>query len=273
MASSHQKQDGFSTIAAVGALIGLGVVFLTIFLFANSGNSNNRIQSNKNPTEQDSGEQTASEPPFIRLPENSKIYRSQQYKFSFAYPDSFGELKDVQIGSSTNTIVDSAESASAVGKPIGGASAAVLNGKMGVYVYDKDNFKVVVQRPDISVAPTTTGSSTTWKVVSGGTANNKSYSVGQAYDIPVVKSQTGVTVFDFTLRDAGNVLGRWVFASGDYYVLVALPTVSKVSGTALEARDIASYTIIGTNIAKTTRVQAAANNQSQNQTPDNSSGN
>lgn len=253
MRSRLYRQGGFSTIAAIAAIVGLGVAFLTVFLLATSDNSKNP-PTEQNNTEQEE-ESSSNEPPYIRIPENSKIYQNTTYGFSFAYPDSFGEL--------TTSGDDSfrAESALATQKPIGNGTA-FMTGALSVLIYKKADFKVTVSSDDVSVAPTQTGNDITWKVVSRGNSN-QDITVGKAYNVKSIKSQTGIPVFDFTYRPSSNfALGRWVFASGDYYVMVSLPSVSKPSGENLAESDISAYTIVGNNIAKTVRVPEVKNDTS-----------
>lgn len=260
MWSTYHRQRGASTFATIGAFIGLGVVFLGLFFLTTSGNTKAPGASTGDTTGTTTDTtSTSSEPPYIRLPENSKIYKNTNYKFLFAYPDSFGDLT-IQAGSTDSTSIGGlfqAQSALAAQKPIGDGTA-FMNGRMAVYVFSKDNFKVVVNSNDVSVAPTTTGSDTTWKVVSRGNTT-QDLSIGDAYTVKSVKSQTGIQVFDFTYRpSSGLALGRWVFATGDNFVMVALPSVSRPSGDNLSDGNFAAYDIIGNNIAKTVRVPDSA---------------
>ena len=173
----------------------------------------------------------------------------------FAYPDSFGKLTANTVGN-IDTMIFKAESALADNKPVGGRGT-VINGKFGVYIYKRSEFKIVARRPDVAVAPTKTGNDTTWKIVSRG-STVQDISVGDAYQVKSVRSQTGITVFDFSLNDGTSILGRWVFESGDNYILIAMPSVNKLDGTALSNADSAAYNVIGNNIARTVRLPAKA---------------
>lgn len=257
MQSSSYRQGGFSTIAAIAAIIGVGIAFFTVFLLATGGGSNNSgDQQNNNQQEEESA---SNEPPYIRIPENSKVFNSDIHGFSFAYPDSFGELA-ANDAASTQGDTFRADSALATQKPVGNGTA-FMTGRLSVMVFKKSDFKVTVTSDDVSVAPTQTGDDITWKIVSRG-SSNQDISVGKAYAVKSIESQTGITVFDFTYRPAGNLaLGRWVFASGDNFVMIAMPSVSKPSGENLTESDVSAYTIIGNNIAKTVRVPDAKANQ------------
>jgi hypothetical protein len=248
------RQAGLSTIATIAAFVGLGLVFFTLVLLTSS--SNNPVDqqpSSQNPTTEES---TDDEPPYIRIPENSRIYQNETFAFSFAYPDSFGELVTINNGAAATSEAFRAESGLAAQKPVGNGTA-IMNGRISVYVYNKDNFKLVVNNNDVSVGPVKTGNDTTWKIVSRG-SSSQDISIGDAYSVKSVKSQTGVTVFDFAYTPGSNLtLGRWVFESDDRYVMVAMPAVSKIDGSNLESTDIEAYKTIGNNLAKTVRAKAA----------------
>jgi hypothetical protein len=253
MQSSSYRQGGFSTVAAVVAIIILGIAFFTVFLLATSGGTKDS-PSNQDNSQQPEEESSGNEPPYIRIPESSKVFQNDTYGFSFAYPDSFGELKVNNTASQGDGF--RADSALATQKPVG-SGTAFMTGSLSVLVNKKADFKVTVNSDDVSVAPTKTGNDITWKIVSRGNSN-QDISVGKAYDVKSVKSQTGIPVFDFTYRPAGSLaLGRWVFASGDNYIMIAMPSVSKPSGENLTESDVSAYTIIGNNIAKTVRVPDA----------------
>jgi hypothetical protein len=257
MRTATNRQHGISTFATIGAFVGLGVVFLTIFLISLGGSKTTDKSSTKQTsvTNQTASTPTSSEPPFIRIPENSKIYANTQYKFMFAYPDSFGELSP-----SNNTPTDAtsktsfqAESLLASQKPIGNGTAQ-LNGKLGVFVYGKEDFKIVILNNDVTVAPVKTGNDTTWKVVSRG-STTQDIAIGDAVTVKTIKSQTGVVVYDFIYKPSSSiVLARWVFETGDNYVVVVLPLASKPDNSTLSAADTSAYSIIGSNIARTVRV-------------------
>jgi hypothetical protein len=254
MRSNSYRQRGASPFVAIMAFVVLGVVFLGLFFLSTSGGkkADNTTASDTATTDTT----TSNEPAYIRIPENSKIYNNETYKFLFAYPDSFGELSTTDTNSNTtNGVLFQTQSALAAQKPIGDGTA-FMNGRLAVYVYTKQDFKMVVNANDVSVAPTTTGNDTTWKVVSRG-SSSQDVSIGDSYAIKTIKSQTGITVFDFTYRPSTTLaLGRWVFAAGDNYVMVTLPAVSKPSGDALTDSNASAYDIIGSNIAKTVRVPA-----------------
>jgi hypothetical protein len=248
---SRPNQSGLGTFAMIGALVGLGVVFLTVFFIANSSPKVTTKSSTATQTTPSATDTTApKEPPFIRIPENSKVYSNSSYKFMFSYPDSFGDLTDSSAVS--GTVLFRAESALAAQKPVGNGKA-VMNGKFGAYLYKKSDFKIVIQLPDVSVAPTKTGNDTTWKIVSRGTTG-QDISIGDSYPVKTVKSQTGIPVFDFGLKNSNTLLGRWVFEAGDNYILIAMPTVSKTDNSPLTDADLAAYNVIGSNIASTVRL-------------------
>lgn len=252
-------QSGLGMIAMVGVLIGVGVVFLSIFLFANAGtNRGTDTQDPQAGTEQQAS--TSNEPPFIRVPDNSLIYKNDTYKFSFAYPNSFSKLTDDTSPSGSAALTFKSESALASQKPVG-TSGAVLTGKFGVYVYSKNDFKILVGDPNIYVAPTKTGNDITWKVVSTG-STTQDVSIGSSYPVKTQRSQTGIPVFNFALNKSTETYGRYVFESGDYYVIIALPVVRLPSGGALSASDLAAYNIIGANLGSTVRVQSTTTSTS-----------
>lgn len=256
MRSNSHRQSGYSTFTAVAAFVGLGIVFFAIFMFSLSGgNKGANSGDQQSGTEQEQPTSTSNEPPYIRIPENSKIYLNETYGFSFAYPDSFGELTSKSESSGSAGESYRAESALAAQKPVGNG-ATIMNGRLGVHVYSKESFKIVVNNNDVSVGPTKTGNDTTWKIVSRG-SSGQDISIGDAYAAKSVKSQTGVTVFDFAYSPASNFrLGRWVFEAGDKYVMITMPSVSKLDASNLDQSDLEPYITIGTNIAKTVRVKA-----------------
>jgi len=259
MWSTSHRQRGASTIVLVAALIGLGIVMLILLLLTTSNSGKKPGTDDTNKTANSDGTTTVSnESPYIRLPENSKIYKNSRYNFSFAYPDGFGELiaqENVSTGGSEGGLFR-AQSALAAQKPVGDGTA-FMNGRLATYVYAKEDFKIVVNSSDVSVAPTVTGDDITWKVVSVGNTTQGT-SVGDSYTIKSVKSQTGVKVFDFTYRPGGGLaLGRWIFAAGDNYVMISMPAVSRPSGENLSDNNFTAYDIIGSNIAKTIRVLQA----------------
>jgi hypothetical protein len=256
-----RHQAGLGTFALVGILTGLGIVFLVIFFAANSDTSNK--PSTTNQTANNNGDTTATptvkEPPYIRIPENSLIYKSTDYKFSFAYPASFQKLTENADATAGDVgSIFRAEAIRADKKPVGN-NQATMSGTFGAYVYRKDDFKILVTEPDVYVSATKTGNDTTWKVISRGNTN-QDISIGSAYQVKTIRSQTGVPVFNFTLNKGKSVYGRYVFEAGDYYVLIALPEVSLPSNTPPSERDIAAYSIIGNNLSSTVRTQAVSSN-------------
>lgn len=261
MLNTSNRQGGLSTFVTIAAFVGLGLVFFTIFLLSTSGGQNG---ANNQANNQDQGEETDSnEPPFIRIPENSKVFQNDTFGFTFAYPDSFGELTILNNGSSSSSEAYRAESGLAAQKPVGNGTA-VMNGRLGVYVYSKENFKVVINNNDVTVGPTKTGNDTTWKIVSRG-SSSQDISIGDAYNIKSIKSQTGVTVFDFAYSPASNFkLGRWVFEADDKFVMITLPSVTKLDGSTLSEDDQAAYTTISANLAKTVRAKTLNTDTSDN---------
>lgn len=253
----HNGQSGLGTIGLVGVLVGIGIVFLTVFLFANAGTDNKAAnQGGQTGDQTNRTEAKTNEPPYIRVPDNSLVYKNSTYKFSFAYPNSFSKLADTTAPGGSDALKFKSESAIAAQKPVG-TTGAVLTGKFGAYVYSKDDFKILVGDPEIFVAPTKTGNSITWKVVSTG-ATTQNIKVGDAFPVKTIKSQTGVPVFNFTLSKSTSSFGRYVFEAGDYYVIVSLPLASKPNNGPLSDGDLAAYNIIGTNLATTVRVQATS---------------
>jgi hypothetical protein len=250
MRKANQRQAGIGMVVAVAGLIIISVIFLTVFLISSSGsktpNSNNQNQTNQNQAETS----TSSEPSYIRVPENSLIYKNSDYNFMFAYPDSFGQL--TQKTDNSSSAIFRVESALATQKPVGN-TGAVMKGYLGAYVYKKEDFKIIVGDPNVFVGPTKTGNDITWKIVSVD-KTDKDISVGDAYNVTTIKSQTSVTVFDFSHTEGTSMQGRLVFTSGDYFVLIAMPNVAHATGDALSKSDLAAYKIILTNIAKTVRV-------------------
>jgi len=263
----NTRQAGLSTIAAVAALSAIMVLFLIIFLIANTGkkpsdNTNNNDQQNNS-------DQTAvtNEPPYIRIPENSFLYTNSTYGFSFAYPNSFETL--IENPGSNDKMALRAESALADQKPIGNAGA-VLNGHLGAYVYKKDSFQLTIGDPNVFIGASKTGNDTTWKIVSSDSTDSN-LAVGKPYtSFKTIKSQTGISVFSFPLNNGKNLLGRIVFEAGDYYILIALPYVSRPNEATITSSDISTYNTIVENIAKTARVISTSNSSNSS---DNSSSN
>ena len=257
MRPERTSQSGVSTVATIAAFVGFGLIFLVlIILTISSGGKKDAATNDQKQTSDDSQASTSNEPAYIRVPENSKIYDSKTYGFLFAYPDSFGDLTAKTTNTSGASDFYQAESGLAAQKPVGNGTA-FMNGRLGVYVSSKEDFKISVNSQDVQVAPTATGQDVTWKIVSRGNSS-QDMTIGSSYTVKSVKSQTGIPVFDFTYRPSGSLaLSRWVFAAGDKYVMVTLPSISKPSGDNLTDQDVAAYTIIGNNIAKTVRVPSA----------------
>jgi len=258
MRSPKNNQNGISSIAAISAIAALGAVMVVLVIITSNSFGSKAANNNPPATTDDQQQATTSsnEPPYIRIPDNSQIYNNDTYKFLFAYPDSFGDLTAKSSDTSVSgTSFFQAESGLASQKPVGNGTA-FMNGRLTAYVYSKDNFKVSVNSQDVQVAPTVTGNDITWKVVSRG-SSSQDLAVGSSYSVKSTKSQTSIPVFDFTYKPSGALaIGRWVFAAGNNYVMVSLPSISKPTGENLTDTDIAAYTIIGNNIAKTVRVQS-----------------
>jgi|GEM_PF-2085439 len=250
------NQSGIGPVVAVAAIAALGTIMIVLVVISTSGSgSKNNDDTAPNDSQQQEDQAASNEPPYIRIPDNSKIYSNDKYKFSFAYPDSFGELTAKSSASSGTADYFQAESGLASQKPVGNGTAS-MNGRMGVFVYTKNDFKVVVNSQDVQVAPTVTGNDITWKIVSRGNSS-QDLALGSSYSVKTIKSQTGIAVFDFTYKPSGSLaISRWVFAAGDRYIMVSLPSISKPSGDTLGDSDVSAYTIIGNNIAKTVRVTA-----------------
>lgn len=250
MLQRHKRyQRGMSAITTILAISGVGVMLLVVFLLLASSPSSDNNQDAAS-TEDTS---TTTEPAFIRLPDNSRLYENQQYGLSFAYPDSFGEL--TENNASSGNILFRAESALANGKPVGNGKA-LMNGRLGVYVYSKDDFKMLVSSPGVFATPTKTGNDITWKISAVGNTN-KDVQIGDAYNADTTRSQSGITVFTMPLLSNNTLLGRLVFESGDHYILIALPYASRADGGALTETDAAAYNVVLANIAKTIRIPSA----------------
>ena len=255
----NSDQRGMGTIAMVVILVFLAVVGLGLFLLSISSNSNKQGQTGDDTNKTDTTDQDAAstEPPFIRIPENSLIYKNSTYGFSFAYPSSFEKLSDISASTEPGGYIAAASSAPAIGKPIG-TTGAVLTGMLGVYVFNKDDFKMLIGNPEIFVGPAKTGDDTTWKIVSLG-KTTQDIKVGDAFPVKTITSQSGVKVFNFTSQNVGVLLyGRYVFESGDNYVMVTLPALNLPDGRAATNADFTAYNIVGANIASTVRAKMAA---------------
>jgi hypothetical protein len=264
MSSSHQRQSGIGAVAAIIAFVALGVIFLILFFLTSpkSSNKDNNTTNQSNGQQNQSADQpsaSSSEPAYIRIPANSKIYKNSTYNFSFAYPESFGELTETSQSFNSQNDAFHAESARVEKRPVG-IGTAYMTGNLGVYLYKKDDFKIVINAAGTFVAPTKTGNDITWKIVDKG-ATKQDISVGNAYQAKSIKSQTGIKVFDFTYKLSSSIMvGRYVFELKDNYAIIAMPNVFKPDNSALSDGDVAAYNIIGANIARTVRIPPAKTN-------------
>lgn len=246
------NQRGTSTVKVVIAFIALGTVFLIVFLLSLSSTGPGSQQPS-NAQQEATNTKKTNQPEVIRIPEGYKVYTSDTYKFSFAFPATFGDLTTDSTVVSKDPKPRLQLKTNAVSKlPLAG-SDALLNGSLAVHVYPRSSFKLTLTKNDVVVAPTTTGNDITWKVVNVGTATDGT-EVGQSRQVPNSKSDAGVTVFDLALRNSSNSLGRLVFASGDSFVLIALPAVSKPNAADMTGSDSSAYNSMLSSISKTIRL-------------------
>jgi hypothetical protein len=250
-------QRGIGTFKAVAAIAGIGITLVLLFVFlgsptptpnksAGTTGQDGQDGTGTNPTTPTSP--PGSQPTAIRIPENYSVMAVKEYKLSFAYPTqwagaiTFNAPSDIPELKATPTFFNQY----ALGN-------SFLNGQLTVYIAKQDAFKIYVHSDDGAyVAPVKLGDSYGWKVVQSGMAD-PTLKVGDSYDIKSAKYQSGIPVYNFATSVKNTVQSRWIFQSGDYFIAVSLPLLSRPDGSAPSTADIAQYTIIANNIAKTLR--------------------
>ncbi len=245
-----QHQDGIGRFKSIAAIAGIGVALILLFIFASSPSpktSSDTKTQDANAAAQQTPSVTSTQPQVIRIPDNYSTYVNKTYKFSFAYPTPW--VGSVNIEDAFNPLPAS-DGASFFNRYVFGNS--VLDGSLTAQVDDKDAFKLNTVPNGATVAPVKLGDSYGWKVVqaSSGSPNLK---VGDSYNVKSSKYQSNVTVYNFTYSDSNTYQTRWVFQSGDNFVGVYLPILNHPDGSAVSSADLALYTVISNNIAKTIR--------------------
>lgn len=243
------QQDGISTIKAVAAIAGIGLTLLFVFIFIGGAGSPKVTNNNAPNTDGQSAAAPASQPNFIRIPENYSVYTNKDYKFSFAYPTPWANSISVKGLKDANFVPISTKFAFFTNYALG---SSVLNGQLLVNIDNKDAFKILTHPGGAVVAPVKLGDGYGWKVVQAGTADS-TLKVGDSYNVKSAKYQSGVTIYNLAVNGSNSVQSRWVLQSGDNFVGISLPILSHVDGSAPSTADIALYTAISNNVAKTAR--------------------
>lgn len=250
------SQAGIGSFKAVAAIAGIGLTFLFLFVFV-GGAGNPKTDSNSTqatpPTSPTTPPATtsaaSSQPAVIRIPDGYSVYTNKDYKFSFGYPTPWegAILLNIEGGASTQTSLKTT-----FFNNYAFGTTSVLNGQMIAYVAKQDAFKSEVTTDGAIIAPVKLGEGFGWKVVQAG-PNNPNLNVGDSYNIKATKYQTGIPIYNFTSTGSNSVQSRWVFQSGENFVSIALPILTGVNGAKPSTADIALYTIISNNVAKTAR--------------------
>lgn len=248
----HYRRDqrGIGSLATIGAFVGIGIVFLIIFMIANSGGT--KINTNKDGANKTNSTATSNspsppngQPAVIRIPDNFSIFSNTDYGISFAYPTPWGKLTGTGGGSAAYTVTSTVFSNYAIGN-------SVLNGQMTAVVYNKDKFQIITKVGGALLTAVKLGDTYGWKVVQTG-ANEPTLNVGDSVDIKSSKNQSGTTIFDFSINDKNQIQGRWVFEAKNRFVIVALPPLTRLDGSAPSGSDLVIYTAVGNNMARTMR--------------------
>lgn len=245
---SLRDSRGIGPIASVAAIAAIGIVFLIIFL---TTSTSTKIKTSTPPpappTPPPAADSSSAngQPLFIRIPEGYSVYTNKDYKFSFAFPTPWGPIGD----STTAIAAHVSYSTTFTDYQLG---SSVLNGQLTAYVYPKDQFKILTHSNGAQVTAVKLGSSYGWKVVQTGSADPK-LQVGNDYTVQTNTYQAKATIYDFSTIENGQIQGRWVFESGDNFIVVSLPVISRKNGTTPDGGDLATYRAIGNNLAKTMR--------------------
>lgn len=249
-ALSDQYQTGLGSFAAVAAIAGIGITFIVIFLIAGTGSGpviNQSGQSNESKTD---GSQPATaaiqQPATIRLPDDYSPYSSQEYKFSFAYPKVWGTMITSNADSGAVFSVRSLDFSQYI------FGDSYLSGQLKADVYKKYNFKIPVRANGAIVSPVKLGDTYSWKVVQTG-QEDSTLKIGDSYNAKSARNQSNTQIYDFSSTQYGVTQGRWAFESGDNFIVVTMPIITRLGGESPIAADLNNYAIIGRNISKTMR--------------------
>ncbi len=239
-----------SKIKTMAIIAGVGVAVLLFVILV--GSTVTTPASTKQQAAESTNEQSVAhgQPAVIRIPEDYSTVVSKDFKFSFAYPAPWASAVGITSGATVNiNSAPKSEPTYFLGYALGGS---VLNGGLIAYVDKQDAFTLDVRPQGATVAPVKLGDSYGWKVIKAGSAD-PTLKIGDSYDIKSAKYQPGVPVYNFNTNAKDVVKTRWVIQSGDYFIAVALPSMSRADGSAPSASDLAQYAAISNNIAETLR--------------------
>jgi hypothetical protein len=243
-------QHGIGSFKAIAAIVGIGLTFLMLFIFVGGSGTPKTKSDDTAKTNGETLSPPASQPNVIRIPDNYTAYVNKNYKLSFAHPTPWATSIIVKGPTDTAPVPSSPQAASSFKNY--GLGSSILNGQLVVYVDKQDAFSMLLHTNGAVIAPVKLGDGYGWKVVQAGAAD-PTLKVGDSYNIKSATYQSGIPVYNFTVSVNNTLQGRWVFQSGENFVAVSLPTLSRTDNSAPSAADIALYNIISNNVAKTSR--------------------
>ncbi len=245
---NHRSQSGVIAFKSILIIFGIGFTLLMVLIVATAG-----------PAKEDEGPQSAEQTgaqaadtketektapkAAVKLPEGFKRFTNKQYGFSVAYPEAWGSL--IVSPTTINSLLR-AETKPAV-YPLGGAQ---ISGSLSVSVYPSKDFRIATRLGNPFLIPFKKDGKTTWQVVSVDQKETK-LKVGDTYKITSSTNPSGLTTHDFTWLFNGQRQARWVFESGDNYIILLIPALGRPDGTEPTGNDLLIYTAFAESIVET----------------------
>lgn len=234
-------------IAHLGLILGIVVVIAAVTFGGwyvwqknkddkKSSDSTNSSQSNQSgDSEQESG-----------IPEGYLLYESQEYGFSFAYPEQVGSL--TISGSGNPRILLYLKSADKEN-----AFAPYTHSPLYVQVDKKDGFLARGGK----YGPMLEFIDNKWIVSDkeDGDVLNGGYAVGSEFEAPVARTVSNTSVYDFSAGDEGCRWTSWVFHTNSTFVTITLPSVCADEIDSIPQERLATYREVSDRVLSTLTIK------------------
>ncbi|MGH7158329.1 MAG: hypothetical protein ACREGD_04675 [Candidatus Saccharimonadales bacterium] len=215
MKKQQHKESGLAHVAIVAlVLIVIAAVAFGGWWVWERNKEDGKSSGSKNGSQTNqSGTDVEQEP---KIPEGYIFYESQEFGFSFAYPEQVGSLSVSSSGSPRTLLyVRSADKENVF--------APYTRSPLSVQVDKKDGFLVHGGK----YGPILEFVGNKWIVSDkeDGDVLNGGYAAGSEYEAPVARTIHGTPVYDFSAGDEGCRWTAWVFETNSAFVTIALPAV------------------------------------------------
>jgi hypothetical protein len=230
-----KSQRGFSAVEVLLILIVMGIVgFAGWYVYHTRSNSTAATSADITNLGQRK-QNNSPAPSQLVLQKDYKVYASTTYGFSYAYPNSWGDLSPSANQTTGWFVATTAD----LGKlPFG---QSVLSGTNSFSVHSVDGYTIVANKYGATVKPVNVNGAYSWVVTDVNPADTTD-KPGDTYKVTSFINTNGATLYDFTWEDEGGTHGRWVFVAkgnivtlelADIWTLASQRLCEKASGATL----------------------------------------